>query len=468
MDWIVAGVMVVIGAGLALSRSSYMVDYVLVVYVFNRGLRRVLDWYAGAFNPFSPVSVASLFVMGLMLLPLLPRIGTLPKSSRTILYCFLVAIGYAFIIGFFRVQFAAIYSLAEALAPIAAFGYILTLGADQKTKDRWLCTAGWCAIGASAYGWYQYFTIPPWDAFWVSAVGFEGYLGQLEPTKMVVFSTMAERGVLGGFLGFAVVPMIIASKWRPLSWLGVILVLSVILLAETRTGLILAGFSTLIYVMVNRGTAFWQLALGLIVVSAAAYFGMGLMPGSEKLQQRFSTQETGSFEGRVEIYQDSVGAVLTNPLGSGLGATGLSSRINVGDTGAKAVIGDAGYLELAVQFGWLGAALIVYSLWRMWQEMSKRYQIGFRPAEVMLGRTFLLALIPACFISNVITQFSILWIVFGAALDPKALRIFVAKLQMMRNARVRPKIESAGSARAKPFRNRHVELESAKFCEGRH
>ena len=118
-------------------------------------------------------------------------------------------------------------------------------------------------------------------------MGFEGYLGILEPTKMTVFSTMAERGVLGGFLGFAVVPMILASKWRPLSWFGVILVLSVILLAETRTGLILAVLSTMVYVMVNRGTGFWQLALGLVVVGAAAYFGMGLMPGArERIQER--------------------------------------------------------------------------------------------------------------------------------------------------------------------------------------
>ena len=277
----------------------------------------------------------------------------------------------------------------------------------------------------------------------------EGYLGIMEPMKIVVFSTMAERGVLGGFLGFAVVPMILASKWRPLSWFGVILVLSVILLAETRTGLILATFSTLIYVMVNRGTGFWQLALGLIVVSAAGYFGMGLLPGRERTQERFSTlgnmQEDGSFQGRVEIYQGSLSSILTNPLGSGLGATGLSGRINVGGTDTQSVIGDAGYAELFIQYGWIGAPLIIFSLWRMWQEMAKRYRIGFRPTELMLGRAFLLALIPACLVSNIITQFSILWIVFGSALEPKALRIFVAKLQMMRDARVRPKVESAVS-----------------------
>ena len=449
MDWIVSIIIASIAVFLAARRSSYLVDYVVVIYVFNRGLRRVLDYYAGSFNPFSPVSLTPVIITGVMLLPFLVRFGTLPKTHKTIFYCLFIAIGYSFAIGFFRIQFAAVYSLGEVLAPIALFGYILTSAPNANAKDRWLRTSAWCAILAAAYGWYQYFTVPPWDSFWVRAVGMEGYLGIMEPTKMVVFSTMAERGVLGGFLGFAVVPMILASKWRPISWVGVILVLSVILLAETRTGLILATFSTLVYVMVNRGTGFWQLALGLIVVSAAAYFGMGLLPGSERTQERFSTlgnmQEDGSFQGRVEIYQGSLSGILTNPLGSGLGATGLSGRINVGGTDTQSVIGDAGYAELFIQYGWIGAPLIIFSLWRMWQEMAKRYRIGFRPTELMLGRAFLLALIPACLVSNIITQFSILWIVFGSALEPKALRIFVAKLQMMRDARVRPKVESAVS-----------------------
>ena len=278
-------------------------DYVVIVYVFNRGLRRVLDYYAGSFNPFSPVSLTPLLVTGLMLLPFLAALRHIAESTKDDFLLLFVAIGYAFIIGFFRIQFAAVYALAEVLAPIAVFGYILTLSPSSNTKDRWLRTSAWCAIGAAAYGWYQYFTIPPWDAFWVRAVGFEGYLGILEPTKMTVFSTMAERGVLGGFLGFAVVPMILASKWRPLSWLGVILVLSVILLAGTRTGLILAA-------IVNNDLCDGQSRNGILAAGARLdrhrrlqrYFGMGAMPGSEKVQERFSTlgnmQEDGSYSGQ--------------------------------------------------------------------------------------------------------------------------------------------------------------------------
>jgi putative inorganic carbon (HCO3(-)) transporter len=441
MDWIVAGIIVLIGAGLALSRSGYMVDYVLVVYVFNRGLRRVLDWYAGAFNPYSPISLASLIVTGLLLLPLLQRINVLPKPLRTIIYCFIGAIGYAFMIGFVRVKFAAIYSLAESLAPIGVFGYILILGANQNTKDRWLRTAAWCAMGASAYGWYQYLTIPPWDAFWVRAVGFEGYLGILEPTKITVFSTMAERGVLGGFLGFVVVPMILQPKWRTtLGWVGVLLVISNILLAQTRTGVIVATLSIMLYVMVNRGTGFWQMAIGFGVVTAAVWFGMGRMPGGDALTSRFATlgnmTEDGSYQGRVDIYQAGVLSILFNPIGSGLGATGISGRINVGSQGGAAapVIGDAGYLEIVATYGWLGTGLILYGLWAMWKQLGMRYRAGFRPSEVMLARAFMIALIPACFVGNLITTFSILWIVFGSALCPKALHVFAQKVRILRSS----------------------------------
>ena len=130
----------------------------------------------------------------------------------------------------------------------------------------------------------------------------------------------------------------------------------------------------------------------------------------------------------MDIYRRSVGDVLTSPLGSGLGATGISGRINQGGTATQSVIQDAGYAEIPLTYGWLGAGLIIYAMWRMWKEMAIRFRAGLRTTEVMLGRAFLLALIPACFVGNVITQFSILWIVFAAALEPHTFRVYLTKL----------------------------------------
>jgi hypothetical protein len=175
------------------------------------------------------------------------------------------------------------------------------------------------------------------------------------------------------------------------------------------------------------------------VISVAAYFGIGAMPGGAAIQERFSTlgdmQSSGSYQGRMEIYQSAVRDVLTSPLGSGLGASGISGRINQGGTATQSVVVDAGYAEIPLTYGWIGAGLIIYAMWRMWKEMAVRFNAGLKTTEVMLGRAFLLALIPACFVGNVITQFSILWIVFGAALDPHTFRIYLAKLLSITGAR---------------------------------
>ncbi len=67
---------------------------------------------------------------------------------------------------------------------------------------------------AAAYGWYQYLTIPEWDAFWVKEVNFVGYLGKLEPTKMSVFSTFSDRGICSVYLALAGDPSIGVKRWR--------------------------------------------------------------------------------------------------------------------------------------------------------------------------------------------------------------------------------------------------------------
>ena len=166
------------------------------------------------------------------------------------------------------------------------------------------------------------------------------------------------------------------------------------------------------------------------------------MPGARGIQERFSTlgnmQEDGSYQGRVEIYQSSVRRHSDKSPWFGTRRERHLWSNQCRWYGNSVRNRDAGYAEILITYGWIGAGLIIYAMWRMWQEMAIRYRIGLRTTEVMLGRAFLLALIPACFVGNVITQFSILWIVFGAALDPHTLRVYVAKLRLMRDAR-RPK-----------------------------
>jgi putative inorganic carbon (hco3(-)) transporter len=187
--------MILPGFILAVRGSSYLVDYTTFIFVFNREIRRLVDYYNHQFNAFSLISLTPLAMLALLFMGFLGRFNLLHTRAKQIFLMLLGAIGYGFVIGITRNGAACIYQGAQYLSTIGLMGYAATSPADDKTADRWLRTAALAGILAAAYGWYQYYTIPDWDAFWVRQVGFVNYLGgQLVSTKMWVFSTFAERG----------------------------------------------------------------------------------------------------------------------------------------------------------------------------------------------------------------------------------------------------------------------------------
>ncbi len=441
MEWNITIIVCVIGLGLAFAKTTWIVDYTVFVFVFNRGLRRLVDYYVNeSFNPLSPISLTPLIVSGAMALPLALGFKRLPSSAKTIFLCFAGAMGYAFAVGFFNQGFAAIYAFGEVLAPVAMAGYVVSLNAAASVRDRWIRSFSWAAVLASAYGWYQYLTIPPWDAFWLKEVGMIGYMGIPEPTKMSVFSTMGERGPLAVYLGFALVPMIVSPKWRTfLGWPAVLLVLSTIVLTLSRGGILIALIGTLIFLLVNRGAKVGQIAIASVVVGLAAWFGIGLMPGSERLIERFETlgnmEEDGSFQGRMEIMAGGTGAILKNPLGGGLGASGLATRVNTGGTGTTTSFGDAGYFQIFLVYGIIGSTLLLAALILAWKRLGIYFRVAtLRNEHVLLVRALMIAMIPACAAGDMLTGFSIFWLALGCglAIPPSAVAKTMALLEAAR------------------------------------
>lgn len=394
MDWLVAFLMVCPAVYFYFNRSSWIIDYLVWVTVLNRGIRRVVDWMAGAFNPFSPISLTPLVISGLVFLLFFPAMNRLPSGVKRVFQLFGVALALGLMVGLVRNQLAAVYALAEYLGPLAIMGCAALAGGNEKVLDRWIKSIGWAAVTVSAYGWYQYFTIPPWDAFWVRAVGFEGYLGQLEATKMTVFSTMGERGVLGGFLAFAVVPMIVSKRWRnAMGWLSVVLILSIVLLTFVRTAVIFIGLATVMFPVLNRGKNTIQIVLLLAVVAVAANFGLSQIPTGEQISKRLGTlssvADDGSFKGRVEIAAYGLGVVLSNPLGLGLGSSGLAGRVNTGTLESNAAIGDNGYFSLMFAFGWIGGFCFFYAFYLMWRRVGEIERMGIRSESLMMFKALM-------------------------------------------------------------------------------
>ncbi len=423
MEFAIALLISFAGLGLAVSKSTWIVDYAVFVFVFNRGIRRLVDYYINEqFNPLSPISLTPLIVAGAMTIPLIIEFRRLPGWAVRVFACFGAAIGYAFAVGYLQQGLGAVYAAGEVLAPVAMAGYVMVRNPNMGVRDRWIRSFSWAAILASAYGWYQYLTIPPWDAFWLKEVGFIGYMGLPEPTKMDCFSTMGERGPLAAFLGFAVVPMMVSSKWRTaLGWPAVILVFSTILLTTARTGIIVAVVATLIFLLVNRGAKKAQILFAGLVVGAAAWFGIEKMPGSKRIMDRLETlshmEDDGSLQGRIDIMAGGTEALWENPLGGGLGAAGLGTRINTGSMETTTKFGDAGYFQIILVYGVIGTVLLLAGLYLAWKRLALYYRIKtLRSEHVLLIRALMIAMIPACAAGDMLTGFSIFWLALGCGL----------------------------------------------------
>jgi putative inorganic carbon (hco3(-)) transporter len=388
MDWIVAFLIVAPAVLLYSKHSTWIIDYVVWVTVFNRGIRRWVDWMQGEFNPFSPISLTPLVVSGLVFLMVVQNYHKFPPSFQKIMRLFAWALAIAFAVGLVRNQLAAVYALAEYVAPISIMCMAALTGGNEKILDRWIRSIGWAAVFASIYGWYQYYTIPPWDAFWVRAVGFEGYLGKLKSTEMVVFSTMAERGPFAGFLSFAVIPMLISQRWRNVTgWGSVALILATVLLTFVRTSLITIILATVLYPLLNRGKNTLRMIVLLCVGAVGANFFLGKL-SSQRINNRLQTlnniSEDGSYKGRVIIAQRGLAMTLKTPLGTGLGSSGLGGRVNTGTIDSAAEIGDNGYFSIIFSFGWIGAYCFFYAFYLVWARGRAMERAGLRIESLMM------------------------------------------------------------------------------------
>jgi putative inorganic carbon (HCO3(-)) transporter len=424
LEWAVATLLLMPAIAFAAKGSSLLVDYSIFLYVFNREIRRLVEWYEGGFNPFSPIILTPLIVLCLLLMPFFSRYRSLHPLPKQMFGLFFLGIGYATFIGFARNGLAAVYGAAEYLSAMALMGYTATASIDDRTADRWLKTAGWAALLASVYGWFQYLTVPPWDAFWVEQVGFVGYLGKMAPMEIIVFSTFPERGVCAGFLALVAIPMLVSRRWRLfLGWPEALLLLSVILLTMSRGGIILVGLGLILYPLLNRGKASKTVVVVAALAAVGAMVGLSRLPNYGKIENRFSTlshmQEDGSYQGRVGLAQAGIATGLDNPAGYGMGSTGLGGRLNTGSAQQSVpLVGDGGYLDILASMGLPGALCFAAGTFALWRHLSICSRFGLRDDYLGLARAFLVLLLIGLLAGNFFTNFSVMWIAFGRTLSP--------------------------------------------------
>ncbi|WP_144057394.1 O-antigen ligase family protein [Novipirellula maiorica] len=406
---------------MASRQSSWLIDYLFFVVALNRGVRRVVDYNNGYFNPFSTISLTPIIVGGLavvvVLLELNRRGHELGHRTANVLYLYGGAVAFAFVIGFINAKLGAVYALGDYIAPIGLMGYGSLWAADSKTIDRWCHTFAASVLVVAVYGIWQFYTIPPWDGFWLMASGMDGYMGIPEPTKMTLFSTMNERGPAAMYLCCgAILLMLRPGTLGLLRWPAAVAILFAMLLTYSRTTVIFAGLAVALFPLLNRGSGLLPVAgLSLLVLVAGPSI-MARMPGqaSARVETIGAIQDDGSFKGRIMLLGVALRGAIAEPLGRGIGADGMASRVQ---QASNAVVADStGYVKTLATYGWIGFFVIVTVLYRLWRSSSDLVTWELDDRNVRIFRAWFIAGMVALFSGNWLVGASFFWVLAGYCL----------------------------------------------------
>jgi putative inorganic carbon (HCO3(-)) transporter len=392
---------------MASRRSPWMIDYLFFVVALNRGIRRIVDYQNGAFNPTSLISLTPIIVGGLaalvVLLELNERSNRFGTKSFVVICCYGIAISMAFVVGIINFRLGAVYALGDFIAPIGLLGFGAVYSNRPDIIDRWCQSMALSAVVVAAYGIWQFYTIPAWDAFWVKEVNFEGYLGQLKPTKMTLFSTMNERGPAASYLCAGLILLLLRPgtlSW--LRWPAISMVLMAMMLTYVRTSLIQTALAYMLFPVINRGSGFVSVAVLCVVIGLFGGRIIDGMPGSGMVSKRVNSISTihkdGSLKGRMMLLEISLRESNAVPQGLGLGSHGMSMRIQ--NSSKRGVMDSSGYTETLLTLGWVGFVLIVFVLFQCWKSSSRLVGLGMKDENVSLFRAWFVSGMIALFAGN--------------------------------------------------------------------
>lgn len=403
------------------NRPNFLLSYALLMWVVSPEIRRLIDWSFHSYSDNSIITLIPYCVSLSLLIPIIKNIKLMDRRISLILKIVSVALIYGFCIGFFKYGLSSVYELLNYIVPFLVFAYVNTNRFDSDVRDKWLRSFTFLAVIVASYGIYQYIVLPPWDKFWMINADMNS-IGLPEPQEFRVFSLLNSPGPTGVFLGLALAIMTVQKNWRVFGILGMMIVAFALLLTLVRVGWVAYVFMIIAYFIRSQLKRKVQLIVLGILIMLAYLFILPVLPGATEVASRIDTlgslEEDHSFNERLNFSSHILSTVIGNPIGMGLGSTGLGSKLTQ-NTNTLAAF-DNGYLNLIYTFGLpLGIAVITvlgylfFSLFKLSKTENMYAPISFATISAVL---FLL------FASNVLSGLSgfILLLVISLAYAPKS------------------------------------------------
>jgi hypothetical protein len=368
------------------ARRGVYVAFVLWIWLFTPLVRRLVDYQTG-YHAVSPVMLAPLLVslVGCLAVARAPRVllrrRLLPYSL------FALVLAYGLVVG------AIGNGLLPALFDFANWGIPLGFGifilADTRHRAEIEAAFGQAAVtgllGISAYGLYQFYHFPAWDAYWLDQSGY-GAAGPGLALQVRLFGPLNSPGPYGiALMALLVLALAARGKLKLAASAAGYPAFGLSLVRSAWGGWALAA----VYLLARSGGRLrLRLLLGVFVAGLLAWPLLSAGPVVDVLARRFASlgnlPQDGSYLSRASLYAHFTGPALSQPVGLGLGYNGLATRLNATVTGGF----DSGVLELPYEFGWAGGAVVLWALAALVLRLLGIGRAGAAPFELACAGVF--------------------------------------------------------------------------------
>ncbi|EKU98311.1 hypothetical protein Lepto7375DRAFT_7590 [Leptolyngbya sp. PCC 7375] len=311
-------------------------------------VRRLIDQRSGWQDPsivlLAPPLVTLISAVTLVrYLPKIHRQGGLP-----FILCF-VSVFYGFLIGLVQNSLAGtLVALLNWLPPLL-FGFHLFVNWRQYPVCRQTIqrTFLWGTLVMGGYGVWQYLTAPEWDRFWLSNAVDTNVFGYPEPLGIRVWSTMNSPQPFAAVIMAGLI--LLLSNRESIKFVATGVGYLSFLLTLARSGWLSWVAALMLYLpslkshlQVRLLITLMSMALLVVPLASVEPLASEIAPRLESLS---NTQEDGSYQARLDGYNELLGQALTEGVGRGLGTVVESSRL-----GSQ----DSGILTLLFSLGWMG------------------------------------------------------------------------------------------------------------------
>lgn len=384
--------------------------FVLWLWLLTPEVRRITN-YTGGWLPDDPIMAAPGIASLIAARGLIGR--RLPQHAAP-LVLMLVALGYGFLVGTVQAgPSAALAGLVYWLPPVLVGLLAMSTAVSPRELHGAVGhIAVWGTLVLGVYGLVQFVVLPEWDAAWMVASELTT-IGSPEPQKVRVFSTMNSPGPLAVALSGLLVALSIRR-----SRLGIVAAaagVAVLGLSQVRSGWVgwVVGLGTL--AVIARGGGKRSLALVAIPVFVVATFGGTV---EETIRERFDqTTQAGasddSLTARLRFHREMVPEALADPIGNGIGSTGVASSQAGPDADALGTFDGAIPEALFALGGMVGSLYLIATAMIVWSAVRGAHHRG-PPARVAAAATTAIA-VQVLFGNPLIAGSGVLLMVLAAA-----------------------------------------------------